>query len=95
MEQNVWAVLQYFLKRDYKMEIKLSSWPENDSSPKPRLILKRGLVHHDVIHHQIVYVTKGCLTDPNQEGGPDFDDLPLYQQVGHKIYCVRGTAKNE
>jgi hypothetical protein len=75
MKQNIWTVLNYFLKQDYETEKLLANWPKDCIAPKPTTTLKKGTILQKVIQHQMVHIDKGCLIDPNQEGDPDFNDL--------------------
>jgi len=94
MKRNIWSVLNLFLQRDLATETKLASWPENDVSPKPKLVLK-DYRRAEIIRNQMAHVNKACLTDPHLHEDSNFGDVVLHRNVGDKCYCCRGSNLNE
>ena len=96
MEQNVISVLHWFQYRDVQTEEQLATWADDeDASRKPVLILKDERYRRPIIRNQLRHVRDGCLTDPNMQGDPNFEDVVMYRTVENRHFCCRGSSLNE
>jgi len=95
MENNVMSILDWFMHRDLVTETKLATWEEATDAPKPTLVLKDRKHRTSTIRNQLEHVRKGCLTDPNKQGDPNFSNVVLYRTVGDRQFCCRGSPLNE
>ena len=95
MEENVFSVLHWFRQRDVQTEEQLATWADDDDARKPVLILKDEKYRRPIIHNQLRHVRSGCLTDPNLQDDPNFEDVVMYRTVGDRHFCCRGSPLNE
>jgi hypothetical protein len=96
MEHNVVSVLHWFQIRDVQTEEQLATWADDDdASTKPVLILKDERYRRPIIRNQLRHVREGCLTDPNMQGDPNFEDVVMYRTVENRHFCCRGSSLNE
>ena len=101
MKDNAWAVLDWAIDHDARVDRYNAGIPENDATTLrlPRIFVPNSTKVTNKIRKQLVHIGKGCLSDLHFDNLDPrkqlFQDIAMHLQNGSFGFRIKGTTGDE